>query len=287
MLNEPIIPTINVEKIMSIFYYEFANNFYNYGEVHDYWEIVYVDKGEVSVTAGDKKLVISQGQAVFHKPNEFHNITANHIVAPNVFIISFECRSDEMKYFEEKVLNIPKKLRKIITLIIEETNQTCHFPLLMNQMRQDEFYKIAPKGSMQMIKLYLEQFLILLLRQDESAKMQESFDEEDSRGELVRKIISYLEDHIYQDFSVYNLCCDFNYSKAYLCKIFKRTTGRSILEYYINLKMIEARRMIREGTLNIAQIAQRLGYESPQYFSRSFKHVVGMGPQEYKNSVFK
>ena len=61
----------------------------------------------------------------------------------------------------------------------------------------------------------------------------------------------------------------------------------SILDYYLHLKMIEARRMIREGNMNIAQIAQKLGYDSPQYFSRSFKRIAGMKPQEYKKSVFE
>jgi len=288
MLKEPIIPVFNVERIMSIFYFEFATGFDSGGESHDFWELVYVDKGEITVRADDKSIVISQGQVVFHKPNEFHKIAANDIVAPNVFIISFVCTSAAMEYFENKVLDIPQKLRKIISMIIDETHKTCYVPLLANQMRQDEFYKHAPVGSMQMIKLYLEQLLIQLLRDgDESVRppVKENLEESDSK--LMREVLQYLESHIYQEFSVNELCRHFNYSATYLSKIFRQTTGRTILDYYTDLKMVEARRMIRENNLNITQIAHRLGYESPQYFSRAFKRINGMKPMEYKRSVYK
>lgn len=288
MLQELIIPVVNVEKIMSIFYFEFAKNFHSGIDKHNFWEIVYVDKGEITITADGQEHVIHQGEAIFHKPNEGHSIKANDDTTPNVFIISFVCTSKAMQYFENRILEIPTRTRKIITLIIEETGKTCYFPLLINKMRQDEYYQVAPIGSMQMIKLYLEQFLILLLRDGQEAQSSgANIEGEDSGGELVHDMIFYLENHIYQAFTVGKMCHDFNYSATYLSKIFKKTTGMSILDYYLHLKMIEARRMIREGNMNIAQIAQKLGYDSPQYFSRSFKRIAGMKPQEYKKSVFE
>ena len=46
-----------------------------------------------------------------------------------------------------------------------------------------------------------------------------------------------------------------------------------------------ARRMIREGRLNFTQIAARLGFQSPHYFSRRFRQATGMSPSEYARSV--
>ncbi|MBE7022488.1 MAG: AraC family transcriptional regulator [Ruminococcaceae bacterium] len=290
MLREPIVPVIDIEKIMSIFYFEFAKNFNGGMDKHNFWEIVYVDRGEIIVTAGETKHVLGRGQAVFHKPNEPHNIVANNVVAPNVFIISFVCTSNAMTYFNDAIIDIPAKLQKYISQIVKETYGTCYFPLSKNQMPQSDFFFRAPFGSMQMIQMYLQQFLILLLREGqektESAYRPETEETESSR-ELIREMVGYLERHVYQKFSVSEMCQDFNYSTMHLSKVFKNTMGLSILEYYLNLKMLEARRMIREDNMNIAQIAQKLGYNSPQYFSRSFKRIVGMTPHEYKNSVLK
>ena len=43
--------------------------------------------------------------------------------------------------------------------------------------------------------------------------------------------------------------------------------------------------MAREGRLNFTQIAARLGFQSPHYFSRRFRQATGMSPSEYLESI--
>ena len=57
------------------------------------------------------------------------------------------------------------------------------------------------------------------------------------------------------------------------------------MEYFSALKIKAARRMIREGRLNMTQIALHLGFQSVHYFSRRFKQFTGMSPSEYAESV--
>lgn len=137
-----------------------------------------------------------------------------------------------------------------------------------------------------MIKLYIEQLLISLLR---SGKEVENsgilFADEAVTGERVKDIIRYISNAIFGKFSVEKMCVHFGYSKAYLSKIFKEETGRTILEYYTDMKISEARRMIREKKYNFAQISDLLCFDNPRYFSRVFKRVTGLTPQEYKKSV--
>ena len=84
---------LNVSKIITIFYMEFSKNFCYDGESHDFWEMVYIDKGEMICTADKKQFVLKSGEMTFHKPNEFHNLSGDGNVAPNVSIITFECKS--------------------------------------------------------------------------------------------------------------------------------------------------------------------------------------------------
>ena len=74
---------IIVNKIVSIHYFEYMSNFSFPGETHDFWEFLYVDKGEVQVIADDKNFTFKKGQIIFHKPNEFHALKANGRIAPN------------------------------------------------------------------------------------------------------------------------------------------------------------------------------------------------------------
>ena len=100
-------------------------------------------------------------------------------------------------------------------------------------------------------------------------------------------MIHYLQELIYQELSVSDLCRRFCYSKTQLSKVFKEATGSTIMDYYTRLKIKEAKYMIREGDLNFSQIAVQLSFDNPQYFSRTFKRIAGMTPKEYKNSVLK
>lgn len=74
------------------------NSFYFPGESHPFWEFVCVDKGEVTIGAGDRSFVLTRGQIVFHRPDEFHWVRAGGKAAPNLIVISFSTGSPLMDF---------------------------------------------------------------------------------------------------------------------------------------------------------------------------------------------
>ena len=78
---------IDITRIVTIHYYEFGQSFVFNGESHDFWEMVYVDKGSVAVRRdNEEEFILTQGNVLFHKPNEFHAIRAFES-SPNFFVI--------------------------------------------------------------------------------------------------------------------------------------------------------------------------------------------------------
>ena len=69
---------LNISEIVTIHYFEFDRNFKSHGEKHDFWEMVYIDKGEMICTADKNRFVLKSGEMTFHKPNEFHNLSGNN-----------------------------------------------------------------------------------------------------------------------------------------------------------------------------------------------------------------
>lgn len=61
--------------------------------------------------------------------------------------------------------------------------------------------------------------------------------------------------------------------------------GKSIMELYMQLKIDEAKYLLREGSMSVSQISEQLGFSSPQYFSKRFSGLVNMSPRQYANSV--
>lgn len=110
----------NIRKIISLHYFEFAKDYVFDGEKHDFWELQYVDKGEVEIVADTKGYKLKQGDIIFHKPNEFHSTWANKKIAPNLIVVSFECNSSAMKFFENKIFNLGDCERNILAAIIKE-----------------------------------------------------------------------------------------------------------------------------------------------------------------------
>ena len=85
----------HISSIVTIHYNEFGSEFRFSGEQHNFWEMVYVDKGCVQVQQDDDTLTLKQGEILFHAPNEFHAIRALDS-APNFFVITFNCLSPAM-----------------------------------------------------------------------------------------------------------------------------------------------------------------------------------------------
>ena len=276
---------INVNKIVTIHYNEFDRNFTFDGESHDFWEMVYVDKGKVMVKSEKEEIVLGQGDIIFHKPNEFHAIRAFES-EPNFFVISFVCNSPAMAYFKNHHRALDKKLKPFISAIIKEAEQTFVIPKNNPSLKQLVKKEEAIIGGEQFIKTYLEQLLISLVRNANTVGAKEVFlDRESMENHIITSIKEFIEKNIEKKFVIIDVCKSLGYSKSYLSKIFYEQTGYTLLTYATELKISYAKKLIRENVLNFSEISDKLSFDNPQYFSRVFRKVTKMSPTEFKNSL--
>ena len=285
-IKHKIANLFNITKIVTIHYYEFNKNYCFDGESHNFWEMVYVDAGSVIVQADDKEVLLKQGEIIFHKPNEFHTIKTDKSSTANVFVISFVCSSESMNFFKGKMLAVPAKLKKHLSTLVEEYSNT--FNSMTSEDVALEMKENAPIGAQQMIKTYLEQFLILLSRsENENHDLRMFPSRETMENHIVSQVMCMIEENIYSKITVEQICKELNYSRTYLSKIFKASSGCTILEYILVSKIREAKKMIREERHNFTQISDLLAFDTPHYFSKVFKKITNMTPTSYKNSVKK
>ncbi len=278
----------SIEKIFSIHYFEFVKDYSFPGEKHDFWEFVYVDKGAVEVMADDKTHTLIKGDIIFHKPNEFHDMNANGRQAPNIIIISFSSNSPGIKWFENKLLRIGNEEKDLLARIMHEAQNAFSSRLdevLVPELKRKDHQVFA---SEQLIKLYLEQFLIGLVRREMHINIQtnpESPLREKTNKDAFDKVVSYFEKHLLNMPNLKTVCRETGYSCTYIENVFKEKTGRSVMEFYKITKLEKAKEMIREGNYTFTQIAAALNYSSVHYFSKIFKKYLEMTPTEYSSSV--
>ncbi len=284
----PIKPEIEITGFHSIYYFEFDKTFYHTSEKHNFWEMVYVDDGCINAIVDGVGIELTKGQVIFHTPMEPHSHNANHRESSNLVVISFACTGPLMSYFTRKIFNLEKSSQKILSLFLKEAqNAMGHISGDYNNKSPLDFSHAAP-GSVQLMQCYLVEFLISLIRSDETS-VQAMQHTQDSRriaeSSLVSSIESFIEERVTEPPSLPLICSHFSLSRTYLCRVFKDGTGKSPVDYWIDLKMKEAKKLIREGNHNITQISELLGYTSIHHFTRMFKRATGLSPTAYKTSV--
>ncbi|MDD7390867.1 MAG: AraC family transcriptional regulator [Lachnospiraceae bacterium] len=301
-----LVDEIHIEQLFTVHYFEYMSNFHFPGESHDFWEFLCVDKGEVEVWGDDNRYTLKKDDIIFHKPNEFHGLKANGTVAPNLMVLSFSCPSAAMEYFRERVLHINEEERTLLGRILQEAGQCFSGP--MNDPYQNQLERKAsadiPFGCEQLLRLYLEEFLVLLQRrylqvqyQDPEILSRTKLNKTESgkkTGKLTKKkadkmlydhIVSYMKSHIHSSLSIEQICRDNMVSRSQLQKLFREQNHCGIIRYFSILKIEAAKQYIRSDQLNFTQIADVLGYSTIHYFSRQFKQVTGMTPSEYASSI--
>ena len=283
-LHEEIV----IKRIVTVHYFEYTSNYSFKGEEHDFWEFLYVDKGEVEVMAGDKNHTLKRGDIIFHKPNDFHNVFANGRVAPNLIVVSFECESKAMRYYEGKILSLGNNEKNILVKIVSESKKA-YGPLLNNtNLKMLKKNLNLPFGCEQLIKINLELLLITLIRRGSGICLENkilSIAKEQSDNDLTNKIIAYLSENLESSIRFSDVMHYSHLSRTNLKMLFKKKMGTGVIEYYRKLKIEKAKSMIREGRLNFTQIANALKYNTVHYFSARFKKETGMTPTEYSQSV--
>jgi AraC-like DNA-binding protein len=106
-------------------------------------------------------------------------------------------------------------------------------------------------------------------------------------SDVVQKVaqaIIYMSEHLDQPLRVSALAALANLSQAHFSVLFKQQTGCSPRDYLHLLRIHRACQLLRGSTLNVKEIAARLGYQDQFHFSRQFKAFQGLSPTEYREN---
>jgi len=275
---------IVVVDIFTCYYFELSNRQRYTGESHDFWEIVYVDKGEVNANTESGYYRLNQGNILVHSPNEYHQLESTGNKAPNLFIVTFRCDNEAMKFFDvHKLFRIGQVEHAVLARLMKESLHAFGLNMFPITPKPD-----APFASEQLFKIYLEQLLLLIIRNERSDLPQAallSTTRENQSAHLSKQIIAYLERNLSRKITLDDLCGQFSISRTQINILFKRSVGVGIIAYLNQLKIEHAKKYIREEVYNLTEVSNLLGYSSVHYFSRHFKKAVGMTPSEYARTI--
>ncbi len=276
---------LNVQKIVTIHYQEPEKDYISKEEKHDFWEIIYADKKDIYVVKDGEKFLLKQGEMCFIKPNQTHHVECRGEEA-NIFIISFECRSESMSFFNDKQYKVPDNYRYLLQNIMSEATETFQLPDFDPDLKKLELKENPNLGGEQVLKNQLEVLLIYMLRKANNRNATLEFFQShiSSSSDLQDEIVCILNSKLYDTLNLDELCAQLHYGKTHLCSFFKEKTGSTIYQTYLRLKIDEAKKLIRRN-YSFLETSNRLYFDSVSHFSYVFKKYTGMTPREYKLSI--
>lgn len=107
----------------------------------------------------------------------------------------------------------------------------------------------------------------------------------DEDQERIRKVISYIQDHLDQDLRRNELAEYVHLNPEYLSKYFKKQTGYLLKDYILLEKMKLAKQLLANTNLSITMVATRVGFFNFSHFSKVFKQLEGMTPGDYRRAA--
>ncbi|MGX7155721.1 helix-turn-helix domain-containing protein, partial [Enterococcus rivorum] len=99
------------------------------------------------------------------------------------------------------------------------------------------------------------------------------------------KSIRFMNENISKDLTLFELSKHLNISQSYVSAIFKKYLNKSPIDYFIEIRIEQACKYLKMTDLKIYEIAKKVGYQDPYYFSRIFKKLTSYSPKEYRNQI--
>ncbi len=99
---------------------------------------------------------------------------------------------------------------------------------------------------------------------------------------VAEKVMSYIEEHLEQELSWEEIARELHYSKYYVARAFRKSTGSTLHKYIQGRRLDEAARKLAQTDRPIIEIAFDAGYGSQQAFTQAFRVEYLCTPQEYR-----
>ncbi|MFC4321176.1 response regulator transcription factor [Litchfieldia salsa] len=128
------------------------------------------------------------------------------------------------------------------------------------------------------LKMKFKHFMI------ESANLIIKLRKENSKGDIY-KIKSYIESNFRENISLKTIANTFFLNPVYMGQLFKKTYGMYFKEYLLNLRLTEAKKLLRQTNKRVYEIAEEVGFGSTDYFVTQFEKHEGTTPTEYRNHI--
>ncbi len=245
---------------------------YSYeGESHDFWECVFVIKGNAGITAGEKIYSLCDGQMIFHPPGEFHRLWNEGDDYLRIIIVTFA--ADRFPIDTHTICSFTSS-KEVFYTVHEIRKRFETDGIFVTGVRDPD----NPSAVQRTISR-LENLLLDLLDQCVNENLESA--KKDRMSELYSTAVTVMKSNIGTRLSASQIAVACGMSVSTMQKLFYRYTGMGMMKYYEGVRMQHAQTLLNNGYM-VKEIAFALGYHDQNYFSTAYKRYFGVCPGKEK-----
>ncbi|WP_164821531.1 helix-turn-helix domain-containing protein [Paenibacillus koleovorans] len=269
------------------------HQFHEWGNSNPNYELIMVTEGPIYLQVANQKLLLSSGECLLLEPWDWHKNWQELNASTGFFWVQFtphpgfqavssnplplsgiDVKHPELRIADEEDVEhliLPQRFqpRRCYELL-------SMFEKLLQEMDQ-------PKGYFR-YRLSLNLGHIIEKLADDFLYQNKVMDSFSTSYFTYRHLVNYLNEHYNREISKPDIEQAMNRSYEYLCQLFKKNAGISMITYVQQLRNQRAKYLLAHRSTDIHEIAIDVGYKDPYYFSKVFKKLEGVSPSRYRQA---
>ena len=239
---------------------------------HRFCEIIFVVDGKGYSTVNEECMDFQKGDILIYNPNVEHcEVSSLEEPAEIMFFAldKFEITGLPRNHLLPQEYNILYHSEKNYDAIHELFRK-----MITEFEGKSDFYVEIAQSISRTILMYI--FRIVNYA-------EKGFDIHKSNAAL-DKVLNFINDNYKSSISLEDVAEACYVNKYYLSHVFSKYMGMSVGKYLMNLKIEEAKQLLKTTTLSVNAISELSGFNDPNYFSRTFKKETGLSPLQYRKA---
>lgn len=221
---------------------------------HTYVELLYFLYGGVEVTAQERSMEATFYDVVVYPRDTYHTENLQYSKHNEVICL----------WVDIGELSLPE--------VIHIQDNNAELKWLLEQIHREHK---SSEACRYLIECYIKAALLLIARK---------YMHEKSPQDSINRVILYMRDHLSSEITVEEMARMIYVSKSYLSRMFKKRTGKSLMQYLRELRIQSAKTMLVSTDESIEDIAYKTGFNSPKYFCNTFRRHTGVPPRAFRLS---
>lgn len=269
-------------KLMYLSYGEYGMDWRSNSHTHPFSEIIFVTGGSGTAIVDQQQIEISRGDLVIINPNVMHTEKSKNTDPLTYLILGIDriqfltLGHSAAEGFEAQNGFPPPKV------VYKMSDKYDAILDLLKSIREEltaktEYYETAAQNLLSL-------FIVLIMRNTSVIATHTTESKMSADCALIKR---YIDSHFTYNFTLKELADKIFVNKYHLIHIFKKYIGMSPMNYILDKRIGEAKKLFENTDLNVSSVCKEVGFSNSNHFTQMFKKKEGMTPSQYRHSFMQ